>query len=60
LKDSKGRAFDMLTGDAASQAGENYQKKTVYSTEQPGFKDDYVLVYDTAPDATGYVLAVRP
>jgi hypothetical protein len=61
LKDSKGRAFDMLSpaSAAAGQAADVYKRQTAFSTIQPSFKADEVFVYDVAPDATGYVLVTK-
>lgn len=58
LKDSKGRSFDRGSVDATFGAMRLYHLVGPYDGIQPGLSAKSVLVYDVAPDATGYTIVV--
>jgi hypothetical protein len=56
LKDSRGRTFDQADTSVLRNAADQYNLPVPYETIQPGITDNTLVVFDVAPDASGYVL----
>ena len=56
LKDGSGRNFDPADVEAMRNAAEQFGVDPAQETLQPGIPSKTVLVFDTAKDATGYLL----
>jgi len=56
LKDNRGRLFD--TGDYCSNvaASKQFNRSSYQTTVQPGLTADVVIVFDVAPDASGFTI----
>lgn len=53
IKDQQGRTFT-YDSSATSKATSSYNRRSPFTTLQPSFGDDEVIVFDVATDATGF------
>jgi len=58
IRDQAGRSFD-YDFSATSTAADFYGRRAFYTTLQPTFSADVVIVFDVAPDATSFTIVPR-